>query len=458
MKQVLALIVLLSTSLSVYADVFAVFRDEDGSTNWQYVANTSASLLILTLLVVLFFLVRAHLRATLSNRALTEIKATLEDRVERRTVVLRETAEQLRKREAYITSIVNSMPVMLIGINDKLQVTQWNKTAEGITGRLFDDVMGKNLWAAYSAITLTDEQVQDVLASGETLHLKHTQPGQYSYELTVYRLKDHNDTGIVILISDISKQVNAENKVAERDKISALGELASAMAYDISLPINTIFQHVSNSREKIETAELGALKEFLLQEVEIVRQSAQQATSIAQNLLDLARSHRITEQMADIPAIMDRSIELAGELFTDADGLAFKDIEIRRNYSADLPQVSCYPDELVQVFTRLLRSAFYALKVKEWGANSKPGISIEISQFIDSLWIKVGHKGQILGADAQTEIFEPSFAISAGKSDCPVEHRLSYPYFIVTEHHRGHMSVTSNEQLGTCFNIQLSLA
>ena len=457
MKQVLAVIVLLSTSLSVYANVFAVFRDEDGSTNWQYVANTSASLLILTLLVVLFFLVRAHLRATLSNRALTEIKATLEDRVERRTVVLRETAEQLRKREAYISSIVNSMPVMLIGINDKLQVTQWNKTAEGITGRLFDDVMGKNLWAAYSAITLTDEQVQDVLASGETLHLKHTQPGQYSYELTVYRLKDHDDTGIVILISDISKQVNAENKVAERDKISALGELASAMAYDISLPINTIFQHVSNSREKIETAELGPLKEFLLQEVEIVRQSAQQATSIAQNLLDLARSHRITEQMADIPAIMDRSIELASELFTDADGLAFKDIEIRRNYSADLPQVSCYPDELVQVFTRLLRSAFYALKVIEWGAEGKPSISIEISQFIDSLWIKVGHKGQILGADAQTEIFEPSFAIAADKSDCPVEHRLSYPYFIVTEHHRGHMSVTSNEQLGTCFNIQLAL-
>ncbi|MFM1897659.1 MAG: hypothetical protein RLZZ385_2733, partial [Pseudomonadota bacterium] len=38
-----------------------------------------------------------------------------------------------------------------------------------------------------------------------------------------------------------------------------------------------------------------------------------------------------------------------------------------------------------------------------------------------------------------------------------VEHRLSYPYFIITEHHRGHMSVTSDEQLGTCFNIQLSV-
>jgi PAS domain S-box-containing protein len=457
MKYVFVLSLLLGVSLNAYADVFAVFRDEDGSTNWQYVANTSASLLILSLLVVLGFLIRANLRAKDSNRALTEIKATLEDRVARRTLVLEETAEQLRKREAYITSIVNSMPVMLIGINEQLQVTQWNRTAEEVTGRQFEDVTGKNLWAAYPTITLSEEQVHSVLTTGTTIHLKHTQPGQYSYELTLYRLKDHDDTGIVILISDITKQVNAENKVVERDKMSALGELASAMAYDISLPINTIFQHVSNSREKIEETDLGPLKEILLQEVETVRKSAQQATTIAQNLLDLARSHRNTEQFADIPAIMDRSIELASELFTDADGLAFEDIDIRRNYSASLPQISCFPDELVQVFTRLLRSAFYALKAREWGEDGKPAISIEISQFIDSLWIKVGHKGQCLSAEAQTDIFEPFFATAADTTTCPVEHRLSYPYFIITEHHQGHMSVTSNEQLGTCFNVQLSL-
>ncbi len=456
MKQLVLSIFLLGFSLSVYADVFAVFRDEDGSTNWQYVANTSASLLIITLLVVLGFLIRANFRANRSNKALTEIKATLEDRVGRRTQVLQETAEQLRKREAYITSIVNSMPVMLIGINDQLQVTQWNKTAEEITGRPFADVAGKNLWAAYPAVTLTDEQVQSVLTTGDTLHLIHTQRGQYSFDITLYRLRDHDDTGIVILISDITKQVNAENKVAERDKLSALGELASAMAYDIRLPINTIFQHVSKSQQRIEETDLGPVKDFLLQQVEVVRQSAQQATAISQNLLDLARSHRNMEQLSDIPSIMDRSIELACELFTDAESLAFKDIVIVRNYAAGLPQISCYPAELVQVFTRMLRSAFYALKDKEWEGDNKPRINIAIDQFVDSLWIKVAHKGQCLTADEQVEIFEPFFGNASG-TNYPVEHRLSYPYFIITDHHRGHMSVTSDEKFGTCFNIQLSV-
>ncbi|MEX2131861.1 MAG: ATP-binding protein [Pseudohongiellaceae bacterium] len=457
MKQVLTLVALLCISVNAHADVFAVFRDEDGSTNWQYVANTSASLLILTLLVVLLFLIRAHLRSKRSNRALTEIKATLEDRVAQRTLILQETAEQLRNREAYIGSIVNSMPVMLIGINEKLQVTQWNKTAEQITGRPFEDVAAKNLWAAYPAITLTEAQVHGVLVTGETLQLKHTQRGQYSFDITVYRLKDLDDTGIVILISDITKQVNAENKVAERDKLSALGELASAMAYDISLPISSIFQHVTNSRQRIEATELGGVKEFLLQEVEIVRQSAQQATFIAQNLLDLSRSHRNIKTFADVTGIMDRSIELATALFTDTDSLAFRDIEIVRNYDSTVPQISCFPAELVQVFTRLLRSAYYALKDQKPEAHDKPRINIEIGQFVDSLWIKVEHKGQCLNADEQVEIFEPFFDTSNGPTTFPVEHRLSYSYFIITEHHRGHMSVTSDEKLGTCFNIQLSL-
>src|SRR3989338_9090064 len=163
MKQLLTLILLAGFSLNAFADIFAVFREEDGGTNWQYVANTSASLLIITLSIVLAFLIRANIRARRSNRALTEIKATLEERVAQRTAVLQETTAQLSKREAYIASIVNSMPVMLIGIDQQLCVTQWNKTAEDTTGRPFEDVQGMNLWKAYAGITLTEDQVNGVL-------------------------------------------------------------------------------------------------------------------------------------------------------------------------------------------------------------------------------------------------------------------------------------------------------
>ncbi len=456
MRQLLLFCALAMTSFGARADIFAIFREPDGSTKWQYVANTSAGVLIITLVIVLLFLFRAHRRAMRWNRALTDIKVNLEQRVAQRTAVLQQTTEQLQEREAYIASIVNSMPVMLIGLNQQLQITQWNKKAEEITGRPLQDVIGKNLWEAYSAITLTAEQVQAVLASGETTSLKHTQRGQYTFDITLYPL-DNQNTGIVILISDVTKLVSAENKLAERDKVSAMGELASAMAYDISLPINTIFARVSSARQEIETAELGEVKQFLLQEVETVRQSAQQATAIAHNLLDLARAHRDSKQLAEIPPIMDRAIELASDLFTDVNGLTFKYINIRRNYAEDLPQIPCFPTELEQVFVRLMRNAFYALNAKPWDEHNKPWINIEIGKFYDSLWIKLEHNGKSLTEEEQLDIFQPFFALSEHNSSFPVEQRLSYSHFIITDHHRGQMAVTSDDEHGTCFNIQLAL-
>ena len=92
------------------------FKDEYGETNWQYVANFSSGVLIITLFLLSVRLYFAHRRAARSNRELTEIKATLEDRVAQRTASLEATTTQLAHSEAYVTSIVDSMPVMLIGL------------------------------------------------------------------------------------------------------------------------------------------------------------------------------------------------------------------------------------------------------------------------------------------------------------------------------------------------------
>ena len=459
MKQLMALLALLSIHTHAQADMFAVFRNEDGSTRWQYVANTSAGILIITLAIVLGFLVRAHLRALRYNRALKDMKATLEERVVERTAQLQQSNENLHQREAYITGIVDSMPVMLIGLNKQLEITQWNRVAESITGRPIADVLGQNLWKAYSAITLTPEQVQQVLATKQTLQLKHHQRGQYSFDITVYALGEDNETGIVILVSDVTKQVNAETKLAERDKVSAMGELASAMAYDISLPINNIFSRVSSARQEIEAADLGEVKEFLLQEVETVRQSAHQATAIAHNLLDLARAHRDSKQPAAIAPIMDHAIELAGNLFTDSNGLSFKDINIHRQYADKLPLIPCFPAELQQVFVRVMRSAFYALNAYAQRNTFEPVIDLEISEFYETLWIKIHHNGKCLSAEEQLDIFQPYFSLTNHSSHTyPAEQRLSYSYFIITEHHRGQMAVTSTEENGTSFHIQLPMA
>lgn len=454
MKKWFAALVLCSLSIHTYADIFWRFRNPDGTTKWQWVANFSSSVLILTLLIVMIFLILANRRAGRANRELTDIKSTLEDRVARRTASLIETTEALKSREQYITSIVESMPLMLIGLNQNMEVIQWNRVAESSTGRPIASVLGKKLWDAYPAITLTPEQVSEVLQTRKTMTIKHSQRDQYYFDITVYALTDKGETGVVILVDDITKQMKAENKVSERDKMSAMGELASAMAYDINLPLQSILSSLDDAQAKLSNADILATKSELLATLKNACSSGKQASAIIQNLLDLASSHHDDKSPADITRLMDESISLADTLFTDLSGLRFSDIKITRHYHDSLPQIPCYYSELQQVFVRLLRNAFHSLNNLE---QANPAINVEISEFYDSLWIKVQHNGRPLTPLEQEDIFQPFFSISEREPACPVEQRLSYSYFIITDHHRGQMSVTSDEKFGTCFNIQLPL-
>jgi len=64
---------------SAQASFISYFKEEDGSTNWQYVANFSSSVLILLLLITLIFLFFNMRKAYKANKALNQIRDTLKN-------------------------------------------------------------------------------------------------------------------------------------------------------------------------------------------------------------------------------------------------------------------------------------------------------------------------------------------------------------------------------------------
>ena len=73
------------------ADIFRVFREDDGSTNWQWIANFSSSILILALTYTVLRLFVSRRQAHQYNNELEEIRAQLEKRVLERTATLKES-------------------------------------------------------------------------------------------------------------------------------------------------------------------------------------------------------------------------------------------------------------------------------------------------------------------------------------------------------------------------------
>tara|TARA_R110001592_G_scaffold1001_1_gene5884 strand:+ start:1450 stop:2928 length:1479 start_codon:yes stop_codon:yes gene_type:complete len=454
------------------ANLLNYFKFEDGSTRWQYIANWSSGILILLLSFTghhLFF----------SRRALKEVNDKLEQRVQERTADLnesnrmlqqanellegeiaghRDTTQRLHASETYIKSILESMPLMLVGLNKEGVVTQWNKAAEKLTGLPAEKAMNCILWEAYPIIPVTREQVNAALQDQKTHSLRRTQRSQFHYEITLYPLQGAGDTGVVILIDDVTQQVLSENKLIQKDKMSAMGELASTMAHDINLPLQAIIKDVQQALDKAAYIDSDQ-PEVVLKLTHFLRDAeerSQQAATITRNLLEFARSERDVKPSINITEVMDHAIEMAEATFAIPNGLKFSQIEVVRDYEENLPHAPGFASELHQVFLSLLRHAFYAIANSQPSSRS-PVISIKVIDAYDALWIKVQHNGRGLSSEEQQFIFEPYFSnepynpgaeYDAGK-------RLSFSYFIITEHHLGQMALTSDPEIGTTFHIQL---
>ncbi|PIE43522.1 MAG: PAS domain-containing sensor histidine kinase [Gammaproteobacteria bacterium] len=483
MKKYLLLAVIAALVLyyfGLFADFIQLFKLADGHTNWQYVANWSSGVLItaLSITAVILFLSRAE--TTRANLELKAIKNDLEIRVQERTATLDEsnrllkeeidqhleTTNRLHASETYIKNVLESMPTMLVGLNAKGEITQWNKKAEQNTGIAAKDALGKNLWDAYPIVTVTESQVKQALEKKLTLNFKQSQRGLFHYDTTIYPLQGALEPGVVILIVDMTNQVKSENKLIQRDKMSAMGELASSMAHDINVPVQAILSDISRAQQVLKgisdqvhpaaCAQLAGQLAELDRELSDVASQGKHAVAIVSNLLNFASSHEETKQESDVAEIMDHTIELARSVLSLPHGLRFTDLTIERDYDQDLPLLPCFVSEIQQVFLSLLRHCFYAIgEVDREGYI--PTIRVRILACYDALWVKISHNGLGLTSDEQQYIFEPYFGNEKSDADYDAGKRLSFPHFIMTEHHPGQMAVTSDINVGTTFHIQLQL-
>ncbi|MBT8072968.1 MAG: PAS domain S-box protein [Xanthomonadales bacterium] len=471
-------------SLPLYAGLKMQFKYPDGTTNWQHVANWSGGtlILLLSITVINLFLTRRQVRK--SNRELNEIRNRLELLVQERTATLDEsnrllkdsnklledeiaghvsTASRLRASESYIKNILSSMPLILIGVNKDGRITQWNKQAEFITGIKAEDVLNKNLWDAYPAITVSPDQVREALEKNETITIKHSQRGQYYFDITLYPLQDQVEAGVVILIDDVTKKILAENMLIQNDKISSMGELASSMAHDINTPLQSILFDLRNFQslladgsQYMNEIEGDGMPDKIRHLLSHANEKGEKMASIVQNLQDFARGRSDRKQLSNIVDLMENTLELAGDVLSGPSGLKFNDIRIERNYEENLPMIPCYVTELQQVFLSLFRHAYDALGRVNDPAH-KPTIVIQMNVSYDSFWIRIQHNGVGITSEDQSNLFEPFVRKDTPEVDYDAGKRLSFAYFIITEQHQGYMAVTSDINVGTTFHIQMLL-
>lgn len=434
--------------------------------------------------------------ATAFNTMLSRIEAreqllkTARDEAEALATEMRETNVQLVKEmqvrnkvekkltsfQSYLNNIINSMPSALIAVDKELYVTQWNQEATSISGSSLEEAVDQPLFLAFPHLKPYMEQLKLCIESNQIEKVEKVswiQEGLVRhYALTFYPLVGENVHGGVIRIDDITERLNLQELMVQSEKMLSVGGLAAGMAHEINNPLGAILHNTQNIRRRLsvnlsKNKEIALQAKISLQEVnkylemreipqllDAINQAGSRASKIVTHMLAFSRRSKRQFTPANLADIIRQTLEIAKNDLQLGDAQDIKNIVIKLDLNETLGKIPIVVNEIEQVLFNLLKNASQAILMRT--NPSETGL-IQIRLLKRQQWavIEVEDNGIGMTEITTKRIFEPFFTTKeVGKG---TGLGLFVSYFIITNNHKGELSVNSKVGKGTCFCIKLPI-
>lgn len=272
-------------------------------------------------------------------------------------------------------------------------------------------------------------------------------------------------------VRDITEMKLVQQAMVQTEKMMSLGGLAAGMAHEINNPLGIISQSVLGVQRRLDPevpanrkealalgVELEAVQEYLqrrniLRYLEGIREAGQRAAEIVRHMLNFSRRSDSGIVDQEPGALVRQALSLAEKDYDLKKKYDFRQIDVRLEFSEALPSVPCIPSEIEQVLLNLLRNAAQAMA--EAGIRN-PVITVRSARAGEHAVIEVEDNGPGIPASELGRVFEPFYTTKKVGEGTGLG--LSVSYFIITNTHRGEMSVSSEPGRGTRFTIRLPLS
>ena len=357
--------------------------------------------------------------------------------------------------------------------NTGLPILIRETTEEGVQGKRhvelhllpIKDDTGKVVQVAIVARDVTDEQrkADQITSLNQRL------------QSAVFQIQEKNTK-----LADMLKELKeTQSQMVQAEKMASIGQLAAGVAHEINNPVGfvssnlkSLIDYQQDLRQILSAysqlmVRLSSLKDSGLDLPEI--------EALAAQLQEMAKDLDIEYILEDIPNLIAESHEGLGRIkkivldlkdfsHPGEDVLKLSDLNLNldstlnivwnelkykatilKEYSADLPQVKCYPQQLNQVFMNILVNAAQAIE--------KQGeiriVTRETAGFIE---IVISDTGQGIPKENLSRIFDPFFTSKdVGKG---TGLGLNVAYNIIKKH-QGTIDVQSEVGIGTTFTVRI---
>ncbi|MBN1186643.1 MAG: PAS domain S-box protein [Spirochaetes bacterium] len=359
----------------------------------------------------------------------------------------RKAEEELLHLQSYLTNIINSMPSIIIGVNSRGCITQWNKTAEDCTDISSEKACGEKLSTILPQLEPEMVKIENSIENGEIVqeHKRSATIDKNAHyeEMTIYPLLSSSTRGAVIRIDDVTDQVNMEKKVFQTEKLSSIGSMAAGITHDLNNLLTPILGFSELLFLKIEEKEEG------YSYVKQIKDAAEKAKNLVGQLLSFTRQAPQAYSHIDLNQVVKDFLQLLRRTIRE-------DIEIRWEKENEIAMINGDRGQLEQIIMNLAINSQFAMPDggtltirteqryiethEETIGGMKPGLyNILI----------VEDTGSGMDKETQMHIFNPFFSTKGSKGNGL---GLATIYGIVKQHD-GNIRLYSEPGLGTIFRI-----
>ncbi len=388
---------------------------------------------------------------------------------------LKQAEMELKKTKKYIDNIIDSMPSALFSLDRDFNILLWNSRAEELYGIRASDAVSRSL---IEVLPLMKPYMEKIEAAVQTRtpqyfskQIRQASSENIYEDITVYPLAAGME-GAVIRVDNVTDQVRMEEMVVQSEKMMSVGGLAAGMAHEINNPLAGMMQNAQVILQRINKeipasvsvarevgVELSQIRTYMekrgiAQQLEMIHEAGVRISQIVQNMLGFSRKDLSGKSSHDVSRILDKSIALAESDYDLKKQYDFKKIEIVREYAQDTPPVMCEASKIQQVFFNILKNSAQAMQ--ESGSVQDSRFILRIHQKNEFVRIEIEDNGPGMTEDVRKRVFEPFFTTKGVNKGTGLG--LSVSYFIITDNHKGEMSVVSKPGMGSKFIIHLPIA
>lgn len=362
------------------------------------------------------------------------------------------STREVESQHTFVAKIIDSLPVGLYVIDRAYRIRAWNRKREtGTQGVSREEAVGRVVFEVLDRQPrdLLKREFDRVLDTGEIQQME--MESQASGESRYYRitkipmrLDDDHISHVITIGEDVTEWRRAQQRLAQTEKLAALGQLAAGVMHEINNPLATILactEALSLRTEDLPPAERHGSAEYL----NIIDAEVQRCRRIVDRLLEFSHPRTSGKRAVDMNELIEQT------LFLLKHHDRFKRLAVARELSAGLPRVTADPEALVQSFMVLMLNAMDAME----GRGTTLTVRTRLNpRRADELLLEFIDTGGGIKQEDLSKIFEPFFTTKPPGRGTGLG--LSICYGIISDH-RGRIEVETQPGVGSNFKVFLPL-